>query len=368
MKNACVVLKKDKDVVSDSGWQAVAEAFCQNGYTFDEIRMLCIAEEYRVISALNSMKSEFENLVILTEKALLATAKKYLMQSFAEGIYQGGVNGAGIYDSQKATWLLLSDDSSNTGVSYAKGVCIPYLYKKYGIRAEKYVIRSVGGNEAYLQRLIAEAKTFSGERITYTHTRRYGEDIVEISYDDKTPKMMVDDAVRLFADGLGESIYALEDISLEEQLVRLLKLRGKKLSIAESFTGGGIGRRIVSVSGASEVYFEGLNTYDERSKIKRLGVTEYALKTVGAVSDQTAYEMATGLLNTGDCDIAIATTGLAGPKSDRSLLPVGLCFIAIGVKERVFVYRYKFDGTREEITETAINYALFLAYKQLKNL
>ena len=159
----------------------------------------------------------------------------------------------------------------------------------------------------------------------------------------------------------------MEDVPLEEQLVRLLKLRGKKLSVAESFTGGGVSRRIVSVSGASAVFFEGLNTYDEHSKIKRLGVSDYTLKTQGAVSDQTAYEMATGLINTGDCDISIATTGLAGPKSDRSLLPVGLCYIAIGLKDRVFVYRYKFDGTREEITETAINYALFLAYKQLKD-
>ena len=50
------------------------------------------------------------------------------------------------------------------------------------------------------------------------------------------------------------------------------------------------------------------------------------------------------------------------------MLPVGLCYIAVGTKERVFVYRYKFDGTRNEITETAINYALFLAYKQLKDI
>jgi nicotinamide-nucleotide amidase len=92
------------------------------------------------------------------------------------------------------------------------------------------------------------------------------------------------------------------------------------------------------------------------------------LRTVGAVSDQTAYEMALGLLNTGDCDIAIATTGLAGPKSDRSMLPVGLCFIAVGTKEKVYVYRYKFDGTRRDITEKAINYALFTAFKQLKNM
>jgi PncC family amidohydrolase len=154
---------------------------------------------------------------------------------------------------------------------------------------------------------------------------------------------------------------------MEEQLVNALKLRRRKLSVAESFTGGGIAKRITSVSGASEVYFEGLNTYNENAKIKRLGVSEYTLRTLGAVSDQTAYEMAYGLLNTGDCDIAVATTGLAGPKSDRSQLPVGLCYIAVGTKERIRVYRYIFEGDRQEITEKAINYALFLAYKQIKN-
>ena len=101
--------------------------------------------------------------------------------------------------------------------------------------------------------------------------------------------------------------------------------------------------------------------------MKRLGVSAYTLKTVGAVSDQTAYEMAAGLIKTGDCDVSIATTGLAGPKTDGSDLPIGLCYIAIGTKETVLVYRYKFEGNREEITEKAINYALFLAYKQLKN-
>ena len=89
---------------------------------------------------------------------------------------------------------------------------------------------------------------------------------------------------------------------------------------------------------------------------------------MGAVSDQTAYEMALGLLNTGDCDIAIATTGLAGPKSDRTLYPVGLCYMAIGTREKVSVYRYKFDGSRKDITEKGINYALFKAYKHLKNI
>ena len=85
-------------------------------------------------------------------------------------------------------------------------------------------------------------------------------------------------------------------------------------------------------------------------------------------SGKTEYSIKTVVDATGDCDIAIATTGLAGPNSDESGLPVGLSFIAIGTLEKVCVYQYTFDGTREEITEKAISYALYLACKQLKDL
>ena len=236
------------------------------------------------------------------------------------------------------------------------------------MQTDKTVIRAVGANATHVNNLILKAQALNNGMCEYRHTRKFDEDIIEIIYDENIPKRLLEDIIRVFADGLEECIYAMDDTPLSEQLVRLLKLRDKKLSIAESFTGGGVCKRVVSVSGASEVFFEGLNTYNEKAKIKRLGVSEYTLRTFGAVSEQTAYEMSAGLIATGDCDICITTTGLAGPKSDNSALPVGLCYIAIGTRERVYVYRYKFDGTREEITETAINYALFLAYKQLKNI
>ena len=236
------------------------------------------------------------------------------------------------------------------------------------MNTDKTEIRSIGAKEAQIKALIARAQAFDGGKVEYHHMRRYGEDVIELRYAEDISKRLSEDVLRVFAEGLEESIYALDGTLLPAQLIWLLKLRDKRISVAESFTGGGIARKITSVSGASEVYFEGLNTYSELSKIKRLGVSEYTLKTFGAVSEQTAYEMAAGLMATGDCDICITTTGLAGPNTDRSNLPVGLCYIAVGTKERVFVYRYKFDGSREEITETAINYALFLAYKQLKNM
>lgn len=232
----------------------------------------------------------------------------------------------------------------------------------------KLFIRALGANVARVKQLLSEAKEYEKNQITCYHVRKYDEDIIEIIYDESTSKMMVDELLRTFAVGLDSCIYAIENISLEEQVIALLKVRRKRISVAESFTGGGLAKRLVSVSGASEVYFEGLNTYNENAKIKRLGVSPNTLRDFGAVSEQTAYEMALGLLNTGDCDVAVATTGLAGPKTDASGLPIGLCYLAVGTREKICVYRYHFDGDRQEITEKAINYALYLTYKRLKDI
>ena len=167
------------------------------------------------------------------------------------------------------------------------------------------------------------------------------------------------------------NVVKTEDISAEEyvsadKLVELLKQRGMKISVAESFTGGGISKRLVEISGVSEVYFEGLNTYSNESKMQRLGVKQETLQQFGAVSAQTAREMAEGLINGGNCDISISTTGIAGPKSDNTNKPVGLAYIAIGLKDRTDVYEFNLKGDRGQITETAINIALSLAYKTLK--
>ena len=167
---------------------------------------------------------------------------------------------------------------------------------------------------------------------------------------------------------LVDTVCALNEESIEKRLVQLLKQKNLKISVAESFTGGGIAKKITSVSGASEVYFEGINCYNETSKIKRLGVLEKTLQEKGAVSKETALEMAYGLLNTGDCDVAIATTGLAGPNSDSSGKPVGLCYLSIGIKDDVKVYEHIFTGTRQEITEKAIDCALNYAYKHIIDL
>ncbi len=366
MKNALLVWKKDYNSVFERGIAATMDAFRLGGYLFDEMRVLMDGAEQKLLSSVEELVKEYENVAVLTDSVLYV--KTSLAGLLGEENFQGTVSGAGIYTKAGKSVFVLSANDYDSGVGYIQSTCISYLERKYGTRSDRTVIRAIGANEQHVKNLLLKARGIDGGKMQYFHTRKFDEDVIEILYDENVSKRVADDVLRIFADGLAESVYALDDTPIAQQLVQLLKLRSRKISVAESFTGGGIAKQIVSVSGASEVYFEGLNTYHEYAKIKRLGVNEYTLQSFGAVSDQTAYEMAAGLIASGTCDISIATTGLAGPTSDRTLLPVGLCYVAIGTKERVFVYRYKFDGTREEITEKAIRYALFLAYKQLKNM
>ncbi len=364
MKNACIVLK-NKIAVEDSGENALLAAFSHSGYPFEEIRILPL-EEKKLLVALAELEGENDDILLLVDKPYLPFAQKAL-RAIPQYSLIRDYAGAGIYQKGEKSVFLLSNDDTETGKGFFKEACLGYLQSRSERRYESVVLRAVGASESRVRALLAEGARRGGDTIRLSHSRRYDEDVVEILYDESAPKVTVDNVVRLFAEELQECVYAMEDIRLEERLVHLLKLRGKKLSVAESFTGGGVAKRITSVSGASEVYFEGLNTYAEEAKTSRLGVSQYVLRTAGAVSDQTAYEMALGLLNSGNCDLAIATTGLAGPNTDRSALPVGVCFIAAGTKEKIYVYRYKFDGDRKGITEKAINYALFLGYKTLKN-
>ena len=113
---------------------------------------------------------------------------------------------------------------------------------------DQTVLRCVGAADAHIRALIAHAKTIDEGKITYQRERKFDEDVLQISYDENISKRLIESVIRVFAEGLTDCLYAMDDIPLEEQLVTLLKLRGKTLSVAESFTGGGVGKRIVSVS------------------------------------------------------------------------------------------------------------------------
>lgn len=165
---------------------------------------------------------------------------------------------------------------------------------------------------------------------------------------------------------LDDLVYNDEDISLEATFVQFMLSNNLIVSVAESCTGGLLSAAIVSISGASKIFYEGIVAYSNDAKIDRLGVSEETLAEYGAVSAQTAREMAYGLLG-GEAEIAISVTGIAGPDGGSEEKPVGLVYIGIAGngREPAAIENY-FAGSREQIRKSAKNACLFYALQFLR--
>ena len=165
---------------------------------------------------------------------------------------------------------------------------------------------------------------------------------------------------------LGDSIYGFDNISIENAVLEMLEKNNLVLATAESVTGGEIARRITRIPGASKFFKLGIVAYSEAAKIEELNVSKEILEKFGVVSPETAKEMARGLLLRGDVDIAVSTTGYAGPSSGENK-PVGLVYICVMDKSREEVLERIFTGERTAIQERAASLALAQLYKFLNN-
>ena len=188
---------------------------------------------------------------------------------------------------------------------------------------------------------------------------------VQIDFADATD-VEKDVFIKSFLTEFGDKIYAYNDVLPEKLLVDILSVRNMNISVAESFTGGNLSSLITSVSGASKVFYEGIVCYNENSKSNRVNVSVESLLKYKPVSKQVAYEMCKGLLDSGNADIAVSTTGIAGPNSDDSEFPVGLCYIGVGTQEKITVYKFNFKGSRSDITAQGVKTAICLAVLNLK--
>jgi nicotinamide-nucleotide amidase len=138
----------------------------------------------------------------------------------------------------------------------------------------------------------------------------------------------------------------------------LQKLTGKTLVTAESLTGGGIGAAITAVPGSSAIYKGGIISYTNEVKHNILGVKSETLSEFGAVSAQTAAEMAAGARKCLNADAAVSVTGLAGPGADEFGNPVGTVFIGYCDKSKTVTKAFHFAGDRDAVRTQTIQAAL----------
>jgi nicotinamide-nucleotide amidase len=147
---------------------------------------------------------------------------------------------------------------------------------------------------------------------------------------------------------LGPSIVALEDVSVESLIATALRQKGLKIATAESCTGGYIAHLLTSMAGSSDYFNGSVVAYSNEVKKEVLGVAADDLETYGAVSAQVVEQMAIGVRRLLKADVAIATSGIAGPGGGSDEKPVGTVWIAVASEHQVVAKEFRFGALREQ--------------------
>lgn len=154
---------------------------------------------------------------------------------------------------------------------------------------------------------------------------------------------------------------------MQEEIARALLERKWWIATAESCTGGLVAHTLTNIPGSSAYFRGGVVSYSNEVKMKVLGVKRETLEQYGAVSEQTAREMAEGVKNLMEVDVAVATTGIAGPGGGTPEKPVWLVYIGLATPEGVEVKRFLFNGDRLYNKEQFCNAALNMVLEYLGN-
>ncbi|QAT39043.1 nicotinamide-nucleotide amidohydrolase family protein [Clostridium sp. JN-9] len=153
--------------------------------------------------------------------------------------------------------------------------------------------------------------------------------------------------------------------SIENEVGQLLIKKHLTVSTAESCTGGLLAAALINYPGISSCFMEGAVTYSNEAKVKRLNVNISTLEQYGAVSDETAREMAYGIAMAAGTDIGISTTGIAGPGGGTKEKPVGLVYIGLYINKKLISKKLNLSGTRQSIRRETVNIALNMLKQQL---
>ena len=235
----------------------------------------------------------------------------------------------------------------------------PLLMKRQNCTLHSVTLRVLGGEsnlEYQVRDLLENANPTAA---VYAKTDEVVIRITAKAASENEARRMCLDYAKHFYDILGDCVYAMDADSLEEVVVKELAARGLTVATAESCTGGMLSQRITAVPGASGVFAYGACTYANDIKEKMLGVRHETLEAYGAVSPETAAEMARGVRKAAGADFGVGITGIAGPGGGTPEKPVGLVYLAACSADTVYVQKLVITGrTREVVRLSSTQHAL----------
>lgn len=249
----------------------------------------------------------------------------------------------------------------------------PYLLKDSDTRLVSHTMHFFGIGESMLEdrlRSLME-KSLNPTVAPYAKTGEVQLRVTAKVKDGEDPNALLEPVMEQIRQMVGEFLYGVDVGDLQTAAVRLLTEKGLKVAVAESCTGGYLAKRITDVSGSSKVFECGICSYSNRIKHQLLGVSERTLEEYGAISEQTATEMASGVRKLSGADIGISVTGNAGPTADEGK-EVGLVYIGVDSPKLTQVFTLHVNrrdqDARETIRYLASSHALSLILKAAERL
>ncbi len=243
---------------------------------------------------------------------------------------------------------------------------MPYLIRRSGSVLVSRNINIFGMGESSVENLLRPLMESSSNPTVAPYCKE-GEVRLRITAkaesNEKAYEMCSETVEKILSTEVGSAVYGIDTDSIEAELVKRLKENGKTIATAESCTGGLIAKRITDISGSSAVFLGGCVTYANSAKESLIGVSHESLEKYGAVSEQVAIEMARGVRAALEADIAISTTGIAGPDGGSEEKPVGTVWVGISSNEgdRAVLLRLSPRRERSYIRTLAASNALYLA-------
>ena len=249
----------------------------------------------------------------------------------------------------------------------------PYLLKDSDTRLVSHTMHFFGIGESMLEdrlRSLME-KSLNPTVAPYAKTGEVQLRVTARVKDGEDPNALLEPVMEQIRQMVGEFLYGVDVGDLQTAVVRLLTEKERKVAVAESCTGGYLAKRITDVSGSSKVFECGVCSYSNRIKHQLLGVSEQTLAEYGAISEQTATEMASGVRKLSEADIGISVTGNAGPTADEGK-EVGLVYIGVDSPKLTQVFTLHVNrrdqDARETIRYLASSHALSLILKAAERL
>jgi len=247
---------------------------------------------------------------------------------------------------------------------------IPFLKSAAaGPWISRRVIRTIGLSESVLAERLAGIEAEAPDVMVGYLPHSYGLDVTltVLALDSSWAAEALRRIERRVVEAAGEALYGFGRDTLADVLGGVLSEQGRTIATAESFTAGAIGATITATPGASRYFLGGVTAYSNQAKVDLLGVSDATIERHGAVSEEVAREMASGARERFGADLAVSSTGIAGPDGGSAQKPVGLVYLGLATAEGTQAARHQISGGREEIVVRSSALALDLVRRHVSH-